>query len=75
MSKTTIKRRLNITLTPEIDNALSLLASRDNVPQATKAAELLSVAIDLQEDVLLGKIADTRNTNAATYISHEKAWA
>lgn len=76
MSKlATSKKRLNITLSPELNDALTSLAARDNVPQATKAAELLLVAIDLQEDILLGSIASKRDTRAAEFISHEEAWA
>ncbi|MCI0533344.1 hypothetical protein L0Y49_03955 [bacterium] len=71
---TTTKKRINITLPPEIDRMLSDIARRDNVPQATKAAALLMVALEIEEDEAWEKMARKRDTKNARYVSHEKAW-
>ncbi len=70
----TTKRRLNITLSPDLDWALSKIAKRDNVPEATKAAELLQSALLVEEDSVWARLADTRYKEKSKYISHEKAW-
>ena len=45
----TSKKRLNMSLPKDIEAALFLLAHRDNVPQATKAVELLERAMEWEE--------------------------
>lgn len=56
----TTKKRIYITLTPEIEEILKLLAERDNVPQATKAVELLKKAMEEEEDEVLATMAEER---------------
>ncbi len=71
----TTKNRLNISLSSDIDKALTGLSRRDNMPKATKATELLRIALDLEEDVYLGAIANERaHTSRSLFVSHEKAW-
>lgn len=70
----TTKTRINITVSPDVEDAISRLAKRDRVPQATKAGELLRLAIELEEDLILGEIAARRDTKDAKFVSHEKAW-
>ncbi len=71
----TIKRRVNISISKPIEEALGKLARRDQVPEATKASELLQVAIELEEDQVWDAIASSRDTKKAKYLSHKKAWA
>lgn len=71
----TIKRRVNISLPAPIENILAMLAKRDEVPQATKAAELIRIAIELEEDQVLDATASKRDTGKAKFITHKKAWA
>ncbi len=71
---TTTKKRINISLGKDEDSMLSSLAKRDNVPKATKAVNLLRIAIEIQEDLVLGDIAHIRDTKDAKFVSHEKAW-
>jgi len=71
---TTTKKRINITLPPEIDRILSSIARRDNIPQATKAAALLEIALEIEEDEAWEKMARKRDTKNARFVSHEKAW-
>ncbi len=70
----TIKKRINITLSPEIEGMLSDIARRDNVPEATKAASLLEIALEIEEDEAWEKMARKRDTKNARFVSHEKAW-
>ncbi|OHA20621.1 MAG: hypothetical protein A2836_01255 [Candidatus Taylorbacteria bacterium RIFCSPHIGHO2_01_FULL_45_63] len=71
----TTKNRLNISLPRDVDNALSELSRRDKMPRATKAADLLRTALELEEDVQLGVIASERaHTNRSLFVSHEKVW-
>ena len=58
----------------DIRDALVKLARRDRVPQATKAARLLEVALELEEDRVWDKIASLRDTGRAHYVPHKKAW-
>ena len=72
---TTIKKRINISLPPSLDIVLSRIAKRDKIPQATKAVHLLRIALEIEEDMVLGKIANERDTKNARFFSHKKAWS
>ena len=58
-----------------MENILSKLAKRDDVPQATKAAELIRIAIELEEDQVFDTIASERDIEKVKFVSHKKAWA
>ena len=68
------KTRLNISLSSELRQALIKLAQRDQIPQATKAVRLLEFAMELEEDQIWNKIALNRDSKAARFIPHDKAW-
>lgn len=70
----TTKNRLNVSLSRDIDTALSELSRRDNMPRATKAADLLRVALELEEDQVWDKRAGARDTLRARFVSHKLAW-
>ena len=71
----TLKNRINISLSKEVDRALAALAKRDCIPRATKAASLLQVALELEEDIYLGAIASEREkTSRTSFLSHEEVW-
>jgi hypothetical protein len=70
----TTKKRVNISISRHIEEALEKLARRDQVPEATKAAELLQVAIELDEDQVWDSIANLRDSKKAKFIPHKKAW-
>jgi hypothetical protein len=72
---TTVKKRINLSIGSDVEKMLSMLAKRDAVPQATKAAELLRVALEIEEDQIWAAVAGKRDTKVARFISHEKAWA
>ena len=69
------KKRVNISLSSPMENILAKLAKRDDVPQATKAAELIRIAIELEEDQVFDTIASERDIEKVKFVSHKKAWA
>ena len=70
----TIKKRINISLPREIDVALTAIAERDAMPTATKAVELLRLALVVDEDDFLDQLASERDTKSARFVTHKKAW-
>ena len=71
----TSKKRLNITLSKDAAIFLKQIALRDEVPQATKAAELIEMALELIEDDYYSKMAEKRDKPNAKYLSHEEFWS
>ena len=70
----TTKKRVNISLSPDMEEVLTGLAKRDSVPEATKVVELLRVALEIEEDVVLGKMAEERFKSIGKTISHKEVW-
>jgi hypothetical protein len=70
----TTKKRINISVSKEMDGVLTKLAKRDQMPTATKAEHLLQLALEIEEDQALDSVARTRDTPDATFISHARAW-
>ncbi|OGI57297.1 hypothetical protein A3B85_01785 [Candidatus Nomurabacteria bacterium RIFCSPHIGHO2_02_FULL_37_13] len=72
---TTIKKRINISLSSSLDTMLSRIAKRDNMPQATKAVYLLGLALEIEEDIAFDKMASERDTKNARFLTHKQTWA
>jgi hypothetical protein len=70
----TLKQRLNITTDRATRSVLSRIAKRDRVPLATKAAQLLRFALEVEEDIALSKIVEERSAIKGKFIPHELAW-
>ena len=70
----TTKKRVIITISKSVERALELLAKRDQMPQATKAAHLLETALELEEDRVWDQVATKRDTKDARLVSHKRAW-
>ena len=71
----TAKRRLNITLSPEVDALISMIAVRDHVPEATKVSELLTISLALEEDKAFSLLGDARmNEKGTKWLSHKDVW-
>lgn len=70
----TTKSRLNLSLPENMETILAKLARRDSVPRAAKAVELLRVAMELEEDIVLSKLAQLRDTKNAKFLTHEEVW-
>ena len=64
-----------MSLPQDIDEALSALAERDDVPQTTKALHLIQLALQIEEDDVWNAIAEKRDAKGAKFLSHEEAWA
>ena len=73
-SMATAKTRINISVSQEMERALSRLAKRDQVPTATKAAALLNVALEIEEDRYFSELADKRLKDKGRWLSHEAVW-
>jgi len=71
----TIKKRINLSIGSDVEKMLGILAKRDRVPQATKATELLRIALEIEEDQVWAAIVGKRDKKGAHFVSHEKAWA
>ena len=70
----TTKKRINISLSSALEDALAKIAKRDKVPQATKATELIMLALELEEDQVWDALAKARDTKKTRLVSHEDAW-
>jgi len=70
----TTKKRLNITLTPDMDTMLKAMSKRDRVPQATSAVALLAHALEVEEDMIWAEMAARRDTPGVKYLSHKEVW-
>lgn len=71
----TTKTRINITADSDIKKSLVMAAKRDGVPRATKAAELLRIALELEEDLALNNLAEDRLSGGrVNWLSHKKVW-
>lgn len=73
---TTLKKRINISVSDAVEQAVALLAKRDDVPQATKVTELLELALELEEDSYFASVVKTRLAEKVTqWKSHSEAWS
>ena len=70
----TTKNRINISLAADTERMLSFIAKRDNVPEATKATDLLNLALQIEEDEVFDAMASSRDTKKTKFISHTDAW-
>ena len=70
----TTKTRINVSLSHEVERSLIALAKRDQVPHATKAAELLRQALEIEEDQVFDKVASERDRGRTKFVSHKVAW-
>lgn len=71
----TTKRRLNITLSPEVDELITRIAKRDRVPEATKVSELLNISLALEEDKVFSALGDARlKEKKVKWLSHTEVW-
>ena len=71
----TTKQRINVTVDKETGWALKHLAKMHNVPIATKTAEIIRDALDLQEDLILAEMVEGRMKDKnKKYIDHDTFW-
>ena len=72
---TTTKKRVNVSLSAPLENLVAKLAKGNQVPQATKAAELIRIGVEIEEDEYFDIIASNRDKKGVKFVSHKKAWA
>lgn len=70
----TLKTRINVSLPYAVDIMLARLAKRDDVPRATKALDLMKLALEIEEDAVWDALASKRDTRGAKFVSHNNAW-
>lgn len=70
----TTKRRINISLSDELNKILSSVSKRDGAPIATTAVSLLESALAAEEDVLWAELADERLSKKTKWLTHKEVW-
>ena len=71
----TTKERINITTSKETRAILKEIAKRDRVPLATKAAELIDLALEIEEDIALGILSEERlSQKNIRWVPGSSAW-
>ena len=70
----TIKSRINLTVPRDLSLALNRLAVSDDRPVSSKTLELIERALELEEDIILQKVAENRDRKVVKFISHKSAW-
>ena len=71
----TTKRRINISLPGEMDRTLGRLAKRDNMPEATKAIELIHFPLEIEEDCYFENMVERRMKSKVKWLpDSEKIW-
>ncbi|MDO8604686.1 MAG: hypothetical protein Q7K40_04835 [bacterium] len=71
---TTTKRRLNITLAPEVEKIITAIAKRDRVPEATKISELLNISLAMEEDRAFSLLGESRLKDKGKMLTHAQVW-
>ena len=71
----TLKKRINITVTDEMEAMLEAMAKKADVPVATKANQLLEEIIEMHEDDIWTDLAEERLKRKEKTIPHEEAWS
>jgi DNA-binding transcriptional regulator GbsR (MarR family) len=69
------KKRIYISVSPDVEKALTLLSAQKNIPIATTASHLLELALEIEEDEIWDEIASSRKNSKDKLYSHKKAWA
>lgn len=69
-----MKEKSAIRVSRRVETEIETLARRDRTSPSAKLDALVRFAIDLDEDAVLGALADERLKNATRIVSHAKAW-
>ena len=71
----TVKTRINISVSRQTRDTIKALAKRDQMPVATKTADLVEEALELEEDRMLSAIAEERLKGKVRWIKDsDKVW-
>ena len=71
----TKKRRINVTLSKDAAFFVQKLAVRDDMPIATKIAQMIEIAMEMEEDLYFSKIANERASLSKGTMSSKEFWA
>jgi predicted DNA-binding protein len=66
--------RINLSVPKELNKIIFRLAKRDRVSVSKKTMELIEQAIEAEEDLELGRIAEERLKNKRRSVPFEKGW-
>ncbi|HEV2916470.1 MAG TPA: DUF6290 family protein [Candidatus Babeliales bacterium] len=66
--------RINITIEPETQKLLSVLAHQEQRSVSSLATELILEALERREDIGLSTIAQERDTEEMEIVSHDDIW-
>ena len=69
--------RINIVLDEVLYFSVRKLAEKENVSMSTKARELIREALEIQEDIALAELAETREKSwdDSKNLSHDDVWS
>jgi predicted DNA-binding protein len=69
--------RVNVVLDDHLFRNVQLLAEREGVSVSTKVRDLVKEALEIQEDLYLASLAETRERTfkKSSSLSHEETWA
>lgn len=70
----TTKQRINLSVTSEMSHVLEKLAIRDQMSVSTKTLELVSTALEIEEDIGFVQLVKSREKSKAKFISHDATW-
>lgn len=72
---TTTKNRINVSFSDAEEQLLTRIAKRDQMPRATKVAQLVRTALSIEEDAYFAAHAEARmHADTGRRISHSDAW-
>lgn len=64
----------NLSISPQLGELLSQFAARQHKEIPAVAEALIREALELEEDMALSRLADSRLATAEEWVSHEDAW-
>lgn len=70
----TTKKRTNLSLPNDLNDALESLSERDNVSKSAKAMQLIEIGLSLEEDEIWNRLAENRDKKGVKFVSHEDIW-
>lgn len=68
------KKRIYISVSSEMEDALELISKKNNTPVASAASILLEKAIEIEEDKIWDVIITERKSKNKKFYSHTEAW-
>ena len=68
------KKRIYISVSPDMEEILKLMSEENNVPVATTASILLKQGMEIEEDIYWNQIAEERKKEKGKLYTHEEVW-